>query len=103
MTKRNFSKTYLGCILLDMMILPNYVTYTLRAFKFLSKQEISTNILKNVWKFFETFNFEVKWSLPVNKKETTLDMMKGEIVGAIILEFFTFRPKIHSYLNDQGK
>ena len=30
-------------------------------------------------------------------------MMKGEIGGAIILEFFTFRPKLHSNLNDHGK
>ena len=52
---------------------------------------------------FDTLNYEVNRPLPMGKNKKVIGLMKDELVGKIITEFFTLRPKTYSYLTDDGK
>ena len=52
---------------------------------------------------FDTSNYEVKRPLPTGKNKKIIGLMKDELVGKIITEFVTLRPKTYSYLTDDGK
>ena len=51
---------------------------------------------------FDTSNCEVKRPLLMGKKRV-IGLMKDELVGEIITEFVTLRPKTYSYLTDDSK
>ena len=61
---------------------------------------------------FDTSNYEVNTSetnalarrpLPTGKNKKIIGLMKDELVGKIIMEFVTLRPKTYSFLTDDGK
>ena len=52
---------------------------------------------------FDTSNYEVNRPLPTGKNKKIIGLMKDELGGKIIMEFFTLRPKTYSYLTDDGK
>ena len=52
---------------------------------------------------FDTSNYEVNRPLPMGKNKKVIGLMKDELVGKIITEFFTLRPKTYSYLTDDVK
>ena len=61
---------------------------------------------------FDTSNYEVNTSetsaltrrpLPTGKNKKVIGLMKDELVGKIITEFVTLRPKTYSFVTDDGK
>ena len=52
---------------------------------------------------FDTSSYELNKSLPMGKNKKIIGLVKDEVVGKIITEFFTLRPKTYSYLTDDGK
>ena len=51
----------------------------------------------------DTSNYEVNRLLPTGKNKKVIGLMKGELGGKIITEFVTLRPKMYSFLTDDGK
>ena len=52
---------------------------------------------------FDTSNYEVSRPLPTGKNKKVIGLMKDEVVGKIITEFVTLRPKTYSFFADDGK
>ena len=52
---------------------------------------------------FDTSNYEVKRPLPIGRNKKVIGLMKDELGGEIITEFFALRPKTYSYLTDNDK
>ena len=61
------------------------------------------DIANDVDNKFDTSNYEVNRPLPMGKNQKVIGLMKDELVGKIITEFVTLRPKTYSYLTDDGK
>ena len=61
------------------------------------------DIANDVDNKFDTSNYEVNRPLPTGKNQKVIGLMKDELVGKIITEFVTLRPKTYSYLTDDGK
>ena len=61
------------------------------------------DISDNVDNRFDTSNYEVKRPLPIGKNKKVIGLMKDELGGEIITEFFALRPKTYSYLTDNDK
>ena len=54
-------------------------------------------------KDFDTSNYEVNRPLPTGKNKAVIGLMKDELGGKIMTDFFAFRPKTYSYLTDGCK
>ena len=70
--------------------------------------DIKTNdfykdIANDVENRFDTSNYEVNRPLSMGKNKKVIGLMKDELDGKMITEFFTLRPKTYSYLTDDGK
>ena len=61
------------------------------------------DIANDVDNKFDTSNYEVNRPLPMGKNQKVIGLMKDELVGKIITEFVTLRPKTYSCLTDDGK
>ena len=61
------------------------------------------DIASDVENRFDTSNYEVKRPLPTGKNKKVIGLMKDELGGKIITGFVTLRPKIYSFLTDNGK
>ena len=70
------------------------------------------DISNDVENRFDTSNYEVNTSetsalarrpLPTGKNKKVIGLMKDELVGKIITEFVTLRPKTYSFVTDDGK
>ena len=61
------------------------------------------DIASDVENRFDTSNYEVNRPLPTGKNKKVIGLMKDELGGKIITEFFTLRPKTYSFLTDDGK
>ena len=66
-------------------------------------EDFYKDIANDVEKSFDTSNYEVDTPLPTGKNKRVIGLMKDELGGKIIMEFVTLRPKIYSYLTDDGK
>ena len=66
-------------------------------------EDFYKDIANDVEKSFDTSNYEVDRPLPTGKNKRVIGLMKDELGGKIIMEFVTLRPKIYSYLTDDGK
>ena len=61
------------------------------------------DIANDVENRFDTSNYEVNRPLPMEKNKKIISLMTDELGGKIITEFVTLRPKIYSFLTDDGK
>ena len=61
------------------------------------------DIANDVEKRFDASNYEVNRPLPTGKNKKVIGLMKDELVGKIIAEFVTLKPKTYSYLTDDRK
>ena len=61
------------------------------------------DIATDVDKRFDTSNYELNRPLPTRKNKKVIGLMKDELVGKIITEFVTLRPRTYSYSTDDGK
>ena len=64
--------------------------------------DIYKDIAEDVETKFDTSNFEMDRSLPKGKNERVIGIMKDELSGQIMKEFFGLRAKIYSYLKDNN-
>ena len=61
------------------------------------------DIASDVENRFDTSNYEVNRPLPMGKNKNVIGLMKDEIGGKVIAEIATLRPKMYSFLTDDGK
>ena len=61
------------------------------------------DIASDVENRFDTSNYEVNRPLPTGNNKKIIGLMKDELVGKIITEFVTLKPKTYSFLTDDGK
>ena len=59
------------------------------------------DIARNVEERFDTSNYGVDRPLPKGKNKKIIGLMKDELGGGIITEFFALRPNIYSYMTDE--
>ena len=64
--------------------------------------DIYKDIAEDVETKFHTSNFEMDRWLPKGKNERVIGIMKDELSGQIMKEFFGLRAKTHSYLKDNN-
>ena len=60
-------------------------------------------IANDVEKNYDTSNYTVERPLPIDKNKKVIGLMKDELGGKIMDEFFGLIPKCYSYLIDDGK
>ena len=60
------------------------------------------DIANDVEKRFDTSNYEISRLLPKRKNKKVIGLMKDELGGKIMTEFAALRPKIYSYLMNDG-
>ena len=60
-------------------------------------------IAEDVKNGYNTSNYEVDWPLTKIMNEKVIGLIKDERGGKIIAELVALRPKIYSYLTDDGK
>ena len=64
------------------------------------KRDIYKDIAEDVEKRFDTSNYEIDISFPKGKNEKVIGLMKDELGGQIMKEFFGLRAKTYSYLKE---
>ena len=64
--------------------------------------DIYKDIVEDVETRLDTSNFELDRSLLKGKNKKVIGLMKGELGGKIIKEFFGLRTKRYSYLKDNN-
>ena len=65
-------------------------------------EDVYEDFANDVEKEFDTSNYEVNRPLPTEKNKKVIGLMKDELGGEIMIEFAALRPKIYSYLMDDG-
>ena len=65
-------------------------------------EDFYEDIANDVEKRFDTSNYKVDRALPTGKNKKVIGLIKGELGGKIMTEFDAPRPKIYSYLKDDG-
>ena len=81
----------------------NYATWVTDSFIIQIKiKDIYKDIINDVDERFDTSNYEANKSLSTGKNKRMIGLMKDELGGKIMTEFVVLRPKIHSYLMDDG-
>ena len=66
-------------------------------------EDFYKDITNDVEKRFDTSNYECDRPLPTGKNKKVIVLMKDELGGRVIMEFFALRPKTYSYLTDDCK
>ena len=66
-------------------------------------EDFYKDIGNDVEERFDTSNYEVNRPLTTGKNKKVIGLMKDELVGNIITEFVTLRPRTYSYLTDDCK
>ena len=64
------------------------------------KRDIYKDIAEDVEKRFDTSNYEIDIPFPKGKNEKVIGLMKDELGGQIMKEFFGIRAKTYSYLKE---
>ena len=57
-------------------------------------EDFYKDIVNDVEKRFDTSNYEINRPLPTGKNKKVIGLMKDELGGKIMTEFFTLRPKL---------
>ena len=65
-------------------------------------EDFYEDVADDIEKRFDTSNYEVTRPLPTGKNKKVIGLMKDELGGKIMKEFAGLRPKIYSYLMDDG-
>ena len=65
-------------------------------------EDFYEHIADDVEKRFDTSNYEVDRPLLIGKNKNVIELMKDELGGKTVAEFAALRPKIYSYLLDDG-
>ena len=65
-------------------------------------EDFYEDVADDIEKRFDTSNYEVTRPLPTGKNKKVIGLMKDELGGKIMTEFAALRPKIYSYLMDDG-
>ena len=63
-------------------------------------EDFYKDIANNVYKRFDTSNYECDRPLRAGKNKEIIGLMKDELGGRVITEFIALRPKTYSYLTD---
>ena len=66
-------------------------------------EDFYKDIANDVEKRFDASNYEVDRPFSIGKNKKVIGLMKDELGGRNITEFFTLRPKTYSYLTDYCK
>ena len=66
-------------------------------------EDFYKDIANDVENRFDTSNYEVNRPLPTGKNRKAIGLMKDELGGKIMTEFFALRPKIYLYFTDDCK
>ena len=69
---------------------------------YVKTDDIYKDIAEDVETKFHTSNFEMDRWLPKGKNERVIGIMKDELSGQIMKEFFGLRAKTYSYLKDNN-
>ena len=64
------------------------------------KRDIYKDIAEDVEKRFDTSNYEIDRPFPKGKNEKVIGLMKDELGGQIMKEFFGLSAKTYSYLKE---
>ena len=65
-------------------------------------KDVHEGIANDVEKLFDTSNYEFNIPLPIETNKKVIGLMKAELGGKIMTELVVLRPKIHSYLMNDG-
>ena len=65
-------------------------------------EDFYKDVADDVEKRFDTSNYEVNRPLPTGKNKKVIELMKDELGGKIMTEFFALRSKTFSYLMDDA-
>ena len=66
-------------------------------------EDFYKDIASDIEKRFDTSNYKVNRPLPTGKSKKVIGLMKDELGGKIITEFFSLRPKTYLYLINDCK
>ena len=65
-------------------------------------EDFYENTANDIEKRFDTSNYEVNKPLPKEKNKKVIGLMKNGLEGKIMTELAALRPKIYSYVMDDG-
>ena len=67
----------------------------------IKSKDFYKDIARDVEERFDTSNYDVDRLLPKGKNKKAIGLMKDELGGGIITEFFALRPKTYSYMTEE--
>ena len=70
---------------------------------YIKTEDFYKDIANDVEKRFDTSEYRVNRTLPVDKNHIVYRLMKDELGGKIMIQFAVLRQKTYSYLMDHGK
>ena len=79
-----------------------YHLHTSSFIAWLKTENVYTNISKDVKRKFDTSNYEVKIPSPSEKNNRVFRLMEDELAAKTVKKFSRLRPKMYSYLTDDG-
>ena len=68
----------------------------------IKSEGVYEDIANEIEKRFETSNYEVNRASPTGKNKEVNELMKDILGGKVITKFLALRPKMYSYLIDDG-
>ena len=66
-------------------------------------EDFYKDITNDIEKKYDTSNYTCERPLPIGENKKVIGLMKDELGGKIMEEFFGLRPKCYSYLRHDGK
>ena len=69
----------------------------------IKREDFCVDIADDVEKRFDASSYEVDRPLPTGRNKKVIGLMTDELGGKIMTQFVALRPKIYSYLTDDGK
>ena len=76
--------------------------YVICVIVYIKRNDIYSDIVKDVETRFDTSNYELDRPLPKEKNKTIIGLMKDELRGKIMTEFVALIPKTYRYFTDEN-